>query len=254
LYKCERPLTLAMNYAEYPAGLMLAPFVKKLWALDNLASAEASGERSVLPNGCFTLVFIEGGAVKAATRLERQTLFPGSYFVGQLTEAIRIDFSSHTRAVMVQLFPWAPAYFSRAGMGPFTDRIIAANIPLAVLAEQAVKLAVFRAFRDCLEAGSRQELLRSACSALQEPGRDDGIAGLSLELGCSPRYLQALFRKHVGLSPKQFANILRLRGAVDDMDYSRFYDQAHFIRAFRGVTGISPSKFDASQYFLAYRE
>jgi len=79
----------AMNYAEYPAGPILAPFVKKLWALDNLFSAGSSGERSVLPNGCFTLVFIEGGAVKAATKLERRTLLPGSYFVGQLTEAIR---------------------------------------------------------------------------------------------------------------------------------------------------------------------
>jgi len=155
---------------------------------------------------------------------------------------------------MVQLFPWAPAYFSSAGMEALTDRIVAVNIPVVALAEQTVKLAVFRAFRACLEAGSRQALLHSACSALLGPGREDGIVALSRELGCSPRYLQALFRQHVGLSPKQFANIVRLRGAVDDMDYSRFYDQAHFIRAFRGVTGVSPSKFDASQYFLAYRE
>jgi AraC-like DNA-binding protein len=65
--------------------------------------------------------------------------------------------------------------------------------------------------------------------------------------------LERRFRKVVGLSPKKFAALVRLRHAVrlraGGADFTAvahgagYFDQAHFINDFRRVTGSAPDAF-----------
>lgn len=69
----------------------------------------------------------------------------------------------------------------------------------------------------------------------------------------SERSLQRIFKEHVGISPKKFADIMRLENSIDlfrkgktltDVCYeSGYYDQPHFIKSFRRFTGHTPSEF-----------
>ncbi|RYG11552.1 MAG: AraC family transcriptional regulator [Burkholderiales bacterium] len=73
-------------------------------------------------------------------------------------------------------------------------------------------------------------------------------------LGVGERRLEQLFRDHVGLSPKtwhrlaRFHECLRLLrrqpsvGWVDLAMEAGFHDQAHLIKDFRGLAGLSPSR------------
>lgn len=74
------------------------------------------------------------------------------------------------------------------------------------------------------------------------------------KFGFSERSLQRIFRHHVGLSPKKYAEIVRLEKSIALFGHgwsmaevcheAGFYDQPHFIRSFRQYTGLSPSEFE----------
>ena len=78
------------------------------------------------------------------------------------------------------------------------------------------------------------------------------ISELAEQMGCTVRHVHRRFVEELGVSPKRFARIVRIRETVrkmlehpgghvmdymDDMGYS---DQAHFQREFRWYTGITP--------------
>jgi AraC-like DNA-binding protein len=72
--------------------------------------------------------------------------------------------------------------------------------------------------------------------------------------GYSKRTLQRLFREYVGVSPKWVLQRVRLHEAAERMaggegDWPRlalelgFFDQAHFIKAFKAVIGLTPGDY-----------
>src|SRR5262245_37805520 len=81
------------------------------------------------------------------------------------------------------------------------------------------------------------------------------VRDLERQTGYSRRYLDRLFQQHVGLSPKVLAEIFRFQsfyrkwavGASFDLLkaqlYDHYYDQAHFTREFKRMTGHPPQKF-----------
>ena len=81
------------------------------------------------------------------------------------------------------------------------------------------------------------------------------ISSLAAQIGWSQKHLIAQFREQIGLPPKTVARILRFRSAVrrvESADQVRwaeiahdcgYYDQAHFIREFRGFAGSTPNEF-----------
>jgi methylphosphotriester-DNA--protein-cysteine methyltransferase len=81
------------------------------------------------------------------------------------------------------------------------------------------------------------------------------IQELAVDTGYSKRYLDMLFKEHIGLSPKSLASILRFQNiyqllAQDDAAaflnqdlFAYYYDQAHFIKEFKRFTGYTPQKY-----------
>jgi AraC-like DNA-binding protein len=138
---------------------------------------------------------------------------------------------------------------------------------------------------------SRSRLLSSAMSALaprlrsfedvSSPGRGRGSgpgpalgagagagagAGLGVErdsvgvvaerLGVSERHLRNVFRRELGISPKHFARIARLRHVLSLAGRRQwasvagdagFFDQAHMIADFRALMGVSPGAYLAGR-------
>ncbi len=85
------------------------------------------------------------------------------------------------------------------------------------------------------------------------------VADAARAAGMGVRALQRLFRREVGISPKEVILRFRLQEAVErllrqpglrssdlalDLGY---FDQAHFIRDFKSVTGLSPEAYQQRQ-------
>jgi len=260
------------SYSEYRVPRSMSLFVKKVWTLDNLDSSSVVMDRFVLPNGCFNIAVIRGNGLKITHRETIIHLSPGTYFCGQMTESLGIEIHPKSRATMLQLFPWTPAYFTDQGMHNYTDHFYRTDDVLPGLPE-GIDLSSGELCRSMADRwGSLAKDVRPAMdlqrstSLIMEASGDISIRVVATMLGCSSRYIQKLFKKGLGLTPKKFADIIRLRSIVDKIaaggngksDFTgiaisnRFYDQAHFTNAFQAMFKTTPKRFDRKAYFLSY--
>lgn len=81
------------------------------------------------------------------------------------------------------------------------------------------------------------------------------IKQLEKKTGYSKRYLDILFKNHLGISPKTYSMIVRLQRFYKEFATSTtpasslrsaidlYYDQSHFIREFKRYTGYSPLQY-----------
>jgi AraC-like DNA-binding protein len=91
------------------------------------------------------------------------------------------------------------------------------------------------------------------------------IARLEKETGYSARWLHRKFSEHLGTGPKNLSEIIRFRQfyqaystngelqGLKSLIYHYYYDQSHFLRAFKRFTGFSPTELHNSINELATR-
>jgi transcriptional regulator GlxA family with amidase domain len=101
----------------------------------------------------------------------------------------------------------------------------------------------------------RSAAVDAAIESLTRSGGHARIEEVARHAGVGTRQLERLFRAHVGLTPKRLAGILRLQEAfallaagaspplIEVAQRCGYFDQSHFIRDFRRVTGLPPSRF-----------
>lgn len=87
------------------------------------------------------------------------------------------------------------------------------------------------------------------------------VGAVTEQIGFSARHFNQLFRDHVGLTPKLFCRVRRLRQVlyllagkerVDWMDIAftcGYFDQAHFIHDFRMFADCTPTEYLAQRGF-----
>jgi AraC-like DNA-binding protein len=96
-------------------------------------------------------------------------------------------------------------------------------------------------------------LITAAVAWLEQAPIGSRIDDLTRYIGLSQSALERRFRRIVGVSPKKYVSLMRLRRAVriqaTGADLTTvahtagYFDQSHFIKDFRRATGIAPSKF-----------
>jgi AraC-like DNA-binding protein len=89
------------------------------------------------------------------------------------------------------------------------------------------------------------------------------VAQLEKQTGYSSRWLHNKFSEHLGTGPKNLSEIVRFRqifqvysttGKLEILKehlYHYYYDQSHFLRAFKRFTGFSPTELQNSTNELA---
>jgi AraC-like DNA-binding protein len=89
----------------------------------------------------------------------------------------------------------------------------------------------------------------AACEMLKRDGR---VCAVAAEVGISRRQLQRWSQAHIGLGPKELADLERLQASVNSVQTGRgdpiagFSDQAHQIRTWRRRLGITPGSYKQS--------
>lgn len=175
------------------------------------------------------------------------------------------DLSGVARAVVVHFKPgWSPQLLGVPAI-TLTDRIVpladvwgrtGATLSDELLATVEVDDMLGLLSRTLDARGQREEpasasLVRRAVRLLEEgEGR---VERLAERLGVTARHLRRAFAESVGIGPKEFARTVRLSRAVkmatSSIDWARiasdagYYDQAHLIRDFRELVGLTPGTF-----------
>jgi AraC-like DNA-binding protein len=103
-----------------------------------------------------------------------------------------------------------------------------------------------------MPSGRRDLMVLAAVRAMRLTHGAISIRSLAAGLGLSQDRLEKRFRRLVGTTLKRYCSILRLRFAfggsrtrslAEIAAEAGYYDQSHFIREFRAVTGQPPQKF-----------
>lgn len=190
--------------------------------------------------------------------------FAGVY--GIRTERDRKTIDGCGRVVGVKFRPGAFQPFYARSVHHLTNRVVPLaavfglagdELARAVRAERDAPFAVVEAFlRARLPAPDRNlDVVAALVRTMLEDPAVVRVDELAARHAMSPRTLQRLFRRYVGVSPKWVLQRYRLQEAAEriaegrDGDWAAtalelgYFDQAHFIRDFKALVGASPAQY-----------
>ena len=108
---------------------------------------------------------------------------------------------------------------------------------------------------DLLHANTPSQCIQYASSNITNQPTVLEFQQLSRQIGYSQKHFIDLFKKQVGVPPKQYLRIIRFQKAILEIEnksaihWSRiaaesgFYDQAHFINEFKDFSGFTPNEY-----------
>ncbi len=108
---------------------------------------------------------------------------------------------------------------------------------------------------DKLHANSISKCIQYAINGITTQPNMWRFQKLSDDIGYSQKHFIDLFRKQVGVPPKQYLKIMRFQKTIQETEKnnslnwshlaleSGFYDQAHFIHDFKELSGFTPNEY-----------
>lgn len=257
-----------MHYAEHPPAAALAGRIRCYWFLQAHGTPASTPPEPAFPDGSPELIFSLADPFIACPAGEPEHLQPSVFLVGQITKPFAVRPSGQADLVAVRLEASAATW-----LGLTMTRVVDRDVDVASCCGGAlVRLRAALAATAAGPAGEteRRRLLDAAltpllalqpqpdwrvteavCAIRAQRGLND-LAALAAELKTTPRSLQRLFQRDVGITPKLFARIVRFQQVFgawreDPSSLSRvaqdcgYFDHAHLVRDFRELAGVAPA-------------
>jgi AraC-like DNA-binding protein len=250
---------LPAAYTEYAPPTSLRDYVECFWTRG--ASKRRDEPYLVLPDGGIDIIL--GYRPDEADSPPELALA-----VGTMTRALAIEDGDPTAWVGVRFWPGRALPFLGLPACELTDlRVDIGEVwSQSVAALESLRAndgAPLCAFQQLLEARLRESrpIDRTVDEAVRAILRAQGnlsIASLAPALGVTRQHLARRFAMYVGISPKMFARVARVRRAIAKarvaahVDWAAlaldagYYDQSHLAGEIRELTGRSPTEWLAS--------
>ena len=256
-----------MNYQTFEPNQDLAALIKCYWTLES--PNEATPEKqTIVPDGCMEMIFHYGDLYRQYIENGNSIIQPKCFVIGQLTRPLEIEPTGETGIFSVRFHP--------GGFLPF------ATIPIKEMENTAVSLEKLfgeggqEIEQKILKANSTTEkiklietfllnrmadietvdrILKSTVDTILTANGQLSVDELSKQSNINRRQLERKFSSTIGLTPKQLSKTIRLQAtlkmllnkkftSLTALAYeSEYYDQAHFIKDFRELTGFTPKEF-----------
>jgi AraC-like DNA-binding protein len=248
---------------QVPPSIELSGFIRHYLFLDIAGSS--TRKLRLFPDGSNGIVFNS-----YPTLFLDAVPLPAAFSYGQITKYKEISCQGPTRLLIIVFHPHGLNRLLNVPASELNDKVI----PLADLfggAGLAMQKAVAAAdslsvkldhievfFRKMVgdHRSANDPLVTTALNLIQRHRGVLTIRQLTGIIGCHSRQLERKFNTAVGLSPKHFCNIVRTLSFVKSLQHatckpsltrsayeSGYYDQAHLIREFRKITGLTPSQY-----------
>lgn len=242
-----------MRYREVPPQEELGGLVACLWEFSANDSLTPGHLHTIPLDGCVSLAYVR--SAYGGNRL---------VFLGPRLECLQVPMFPNDTFWGMRLLPGAcnaaigrpgETLFNKSGLLDLELPEIAAKLGELEAAQTLEDAgAIFQAALN-LEAPS-QEVMQSILAITRSRGnvKTSDLPGL---VGLSDRQFLRVFRREVGLTPKQYSRICRLRSTAleivggKDFNWGQiaaergFADQSHLVHEFQALFGVSPSEFES---------
>ncbi len=248
----------------------LRNYIRSYWLMEGDGSEEHLD--LLVPDGYPELFFI----LKESLKMERfsggkqWSPFVEGGLIGQATAQFTFQPTPYSKMLFVKLYPWTPNQLFGIPSWKLNDLAIdlgAATKDLSFrrLNEQVCNSENLSDIAALLDAFFLKKLSEAPPSnsfltfAVRQIYASDGtlsIDGLTKHVHATRRYVEKVFKEKIGMSPKQYAQIIRvkktsmylldprfqynIREIAHRLDY---YDQSHLLKDFKAVMGQSPSVY-----------
>jgi AraC-like DNA-binding protein len=190
--------------------------------------------------------------------------------IGQATAQFAFQPTAFSRMLFVKMYPWTPQQLFGVPSWQLNDlaldlsalthdpsfRCLSERVYEAANLSEIAPLLDDFFLKKCSHLASDNSFLQFA---VQQLYRSDGtvpLDHLTQHIHVSRRYVEKLFREKIGMSPKQYARLIRVKkasmylldprfkGNIRDIACQlEYYDQSHLLKDFKAVMGQSPSAF-----------
>ncbi|HMR84613.1 MAG TPA: helix-turn-helix domain-containing protein [Niabella sp.] len=257
-----------MNYQTFQPNSYLNSLVKCYWTLEVPPMPDPPKQR-IVPDGCMEMIFILGDDIKRYTSENEFIIQPRAVVIGQITEPFIIQPTGYVYCFAVRFYPYGFANFIDTPLKNLENK----ETPIAQLFKETTALELEQKIIQTADTQQRIKLIEAfLLNRLNEKTTIDNIVQSTIDAlfatsGSLPinailkenlskrRQLERKFLKQIGISPKQLGRVIRLQTALKMLlnqkketltriaYESEYYDQAHFIKDFRELTGNNPAAF-----------
>ena len=253
-----------LGFQRITPSRLLRPYVQSYWFFRRENPLRDSYQEYMHPRGGFGIIFNAGDPLYLDAKAVPEPIF----LDGANTVSRKVGFQGHVELIGIRFYEGGAYPFLGMPLDEFRNET---SLPDALAGP-----ALLRLYEHLLEAQSnttrislleewlagrlvpgkaRNLLVPASLKMLRESQGRLSIPDLARELAISQRQLDRLYQSQVGISPKQYAQLLRIdtaRLALKKMNGPSepslarlaadlgFYDQSHFIREFSAVIGITP--------------
>ncbi len=256
-----------MHYQTFEPQQDLTPLIKCYWTLESPKEI-SPGKQTIVPDGCMEMIFHYGDPYLQYTDQDQHFLQPRCFVIGQLTRPLEIEPTGETGIFSVRFhpdgfIPWATRPIKEMENTPLSldllfgneGRMIEAQMLEATSTAQRIERIEAFLMHTMMETSAIDRMVKSAVDILLTANGQISVQSLSLQTNINRRQLERRFSSAIGLSPKQLAKTIRfintLRMLLNNPSTSlttvayanAYYDQAHFNKDFKALTGLTPGEF-----------
>ncbi|RXK14069.1 AraC family transcriptional regulator [Halarcobacter mediterraneus] len=254
-----------MNYQTFKPHKDLESIVKFYWTLE-VPFDSKNKKQKILPDGCIEMTFNFGDKIKRYTSKEDFILHPNAMVMGQRTKSYYILPIGDVDTFAICFYPLGFANFIQTLLKDLVDK----ETPISQLFEktQAEELEQHMAHaKDTQERiniietfllkklnlkNTINNIVKSTVDTLLKTNGKTPINVILKDNISKRRQIERYFRKQIGISPKQLSKAIRLQATLQllfnkksetltDIAYeSEYFDQSHFVKDFKELTGITP--------------
>ncbi|UPT69595.1 MAG: helix-turn-helix transcriptional regulator [Flavobacterium sp. JAD_PAG50586_2] len=256
-----------MDYQTFEPSEDLAAFVKCYWTLES-PKEDIPEKQTIVPDGCLEMIFHHGDLYAQYTEEGNRIIQPRCFVFGQLSRPLEIEPTGVTGIFSVRFHPngFLPfatlsikementavsleRLFGNEGL-EMEQQVLSTNSTL----EKIKKVETFLLNR-LTDSETVDRIVKSTIETILTANGHLSIDELSKQTNINRRQLERKFSSTIGLSPKQLSKTIRLQAtlkmllnkkftSLTALAYdNEFYDQAHFIKDFRELTGFTPKEF-----------
>lgn len=267
-----------MNFSvqEYKPSKLLRPYVDCFWRGTFNINGSETVSFEMVPNACLELIIHLDDLKCQLPGPNSWTQTPDYMLIGLFTEAREVRFSNTVPVFTIRFKPEAIfSLFNINGSEVFENY---EDISLMLgkdfnefchrLREETdIQLMITLAENFLMHKLNQKKSARNYVNKAAELMRNTGfnnIKEISNEVCISQRQLERKFREIIGIGPKHYLRLTRINRVMRILETNRpldltsvayhcgYFDQAHFIKDFKKITGKKPTLyFKEKQKFIA---
>jgi AraC-like DNA-binding protein len=262
-------------YREHKPDLFWQSYIECFWEFYIAEEILTEANQVYLPDGSPQIIVVLDGSYERTFPDGRSETIRDAVLIPQRNSAVRINHEPGTRLFGIRFRPYGIRCVVHRPMSEFKEM----SVPLTDILGSKDK----KELRAALEENdlnkkhlSVQKILTKHFEALPvntkiidiikyiNINHGTSISGLAKKFSLSQSSLEKLFNAYIGISAKSYMKIIRLNKSVKyyknrSKHYpnltatgaeAEFYDQSHFIKDFKQMSGITPGQYFRENNFF----